>query len=165
MTNSCRPVNHLAFSILCVKETNRCWEQLIVTFHLLIFRLIKSSISFGTKFPSLFGDFNLFNSHKFLVPWLLFISAAFLVHSNLYLNFCSRFIFRSIFFCFFSSTSGCSFFWLSHGWSTDPQSIQIARNGANSKRNQNQFDVSDSTWVPAVRMIRSFTFLWRFDNN
>lgn len=78
---------------------------------------------------------------------------------HFHLNFCSRFILRSSFFCFFSSTSGCSFRWLSHGWITEPHSIQMARAGANSNKNQNQFEINDSTWVPDVKIIKSLTFL------
>lgn len=42
---------------------------------------------------------------------------------------------------------------------TEPHSIQMARNGANNNKNQNQLDVSESTCVAAVRIIKSFTFL------
>lgn len=73
---------------------------------------------------------------------------------------CRCFILRSNFFCFLSSTSGCSsLLWLNHGWITDRHSIQMARAGASANRNQNQFDVNDNSCVPVVRIIKSLTFL------
>lgn len=83
-----------------------------------------------------------------------------------HLNFCSRFIFRSIFFCFFSSNSGdCSLRWLNHGCIIERHSMKNARAGASSNRNQNQFDISENTWVADVKMIRSLIFLKSINRN
>lgn len=76
----------------------------------------------------------------------------------------TRFIRRSIFFCFLSFACGfwsCSDFCESQGLITDPHSIQKARSGPRSNKNQNQLEMSARTCVPDVKMMISFTCLWK----